>query len=61
MIPIKEKTMEEYITSIRSGAITVAELIALLQQLNPTDTIYISLELQSQLDIYKEDDTITIR
>lgn len=53
--------MEEYITSIRSGAITVAELIALLQQLDPKDTIYISLELQGQFDIYKEDDTITIR
>ena len=53
--------MEEYITSIRSGAITVAELIAQLQQLDPKDTIYISLELQGQLDIYKENDYIIVR
>ena len=52
--------MEEYITSIRSGAITVAELIAQLQQLDPKNTIYISLELQSQLDIYKENDCIIV-
>ena len=51
--------MEEYITSIRSGAITVEELIAQLQQLNPKDTIYISLEL-GQLDIYKENDCIIV-
>lgn len=53
--------MEEYIASIRSGAITVAELIAQLQQFDPKDTIYIGLMLGCQLDIYKNNDGISIR
>ena len=44
--------MEEYITSIRQGAIIVEELIQILQQFDGKATVYISLEI-GQLDLYR--------
>ena len=51
MIPIKEeRKMEEYIKSIRSNAMTVNELIALLRQFDGASTIGISIDI-GQIDI----------
>ena len=45
--------MEEYIGTIKSGAMTINELIAYLQQFNGATTVYIGLALGGQLDVYK--------
>lgn len=46
--------MEEYISSIRSNAMTVNELIAFLQQFDGAATIGISIDI-GQIDIYKDE------
>ena len=53
--------MEEYISSIRSNAMTVSELIAFLQQFDPKAIVNIGLSLGCQLDIYADNDGIIIR
>lgn len=46
--------MEEYISSIRSNAMTVNELIAFLRQFDGASTISISLTI-GQIDIYEDE------
>lgn len=47
--------MEKYIGTIRSGAMTVNELIAFLKQFDGAATVHIGLALGCQLDIYELD------
>ena len=56
-----EEKMEAYINSIRSGAMTVSELIAFLQQFDPNTLINIGLTLGCQLDIYVNNYGIVIK
>ena len=53
--------MEEYINSIRSGTMTVSELIFFLQQFDPKALINIGLNLGCQLDIYVNNDEVVIK
>ena len=53
--------MEAYINSIHSGAMTVSELIAFLQQFDPKALVNIGLSLGCQLDIYVNNDGIVIK
>lgn len=46
--------MEEYVSSIRSNAMTVNELIAFLKQFNGASTIVISTDI-GQIDIYEDE------
>lgn len=43
----------EYIVSVRSGAITVEELIQILQQFDNKANVLISVDGTGQLDLYR--------
>ena len=45
----------EYIVSVRSGAITVEELIQILQQFDNKANVLISVDGTGQLDLYRLD------
>lgn len=51
---LRRKKMEEYISSIRSNAMTVNELIAFLRQFDGASTIGISTDID-QIDIYEDE------
>lgn len=46
--------MEEYVSSIRSNAMTVNELIAFLRQFDGASTVGISIDI-GQIDIYVDE------
>lgn len=47
--------MEEYITSIRSGAMTVNEFIKFLKDLDGAATVWLSSCFEGQFDIFSLD------